>query len=123
MKTRVFISLAAREDVEARNEIVRWSLRNGSTFTVCGWSSSPADLREHWDRETRKQIEEADVVVALFGASSWLASQVRDELSIARALGKEIIGVRVDGIEIQDGVLGQLVPLSEARKLIERVPS
>jgi hypothetical protein len=123
MKTRVFISLAARQDVEARNEIVRWSLRNGSSFTVCGWSSSPADLREHWDTETRRQIGEADVVVALFGASPWLASQVRDELRIARALGKEVIGVRVEGREAQDDELGPLVPLSEARKLIERVPS
>jgi len=96
MKKRVFISFTFPFDIEARNRLVTRSLKADSAFSVSGWSVRPSALRQDWEDETKKQIEEADVLVALVSAHTRTAAVVGHEVSIAREMGKHLIAVQTD---------------------------
>jgi hypothetical protein len=118
MKTRVFISLAIPFDFETRNQIVRESLRSDSAFTVSGWSERLGDFRDEWEDDTRRQIEDSDLVVVLVSAYTGVMSTVREEVSMAQALGKAVLGVDVDGDANPPENVEQPVPLADALQQI-----
>lgn len=96
MKTRVFISFSIPFDLGARNRLYSESLRPGSNVSVSYWSVTPGIPHDQWEEETRRHIGCADLLVALVGANARRAPNIRDEVRIARELGKTVLAVRVD---------------------------
>ncbi len=119
MKKRVFISFTFPFDIEARNRLVSRSLKADAGFSVSGWSVRPSALRQDWEEETRKQIEEADVMVALVSAHTRSGAVVGHEVSIAREMGKPLIAVQSDEAPSPPDNVSELVRPDELPALLE----
>jgi hypothetical protein len=121
MKTRVFISFTIPFDLEARNSLYSDSLRADSGFSISAWSVRPGQLRERWEQDTLKQIGDAEVIVALVGAHTTAASNVRDEVEMARRLGKTVFAVRIDDHPDPPDNLSELLDRQELECLLGKV--
>jgi hypothetical protein len=119
MKTKIFISFAIPFDIEERNRLVSTSLKADSRFTVWGWSRRPSERRDQWEADTREQIRESDVVVALIGAHTRPVSMVQDEVGMAREIGKPVIAVQLDEAPNPPDNLSALVRSDELLDLLE----
>ena len=88
---KIFLCYDIAYDKLLRNYINAKEMAGDSPYTVAGVSSTKTSLVAKWEKETRKKIEGAEVVLVMVGEHTYKEPQVAEEIAIAKEYGKPVI--------------------------------
>jgi len=96
-KTKVFVSFDYDNDKTLKEFIIGQAKLADSPFEVSDVSLKEAAPQAEWRARARRAIAACDVVLVMLGSKTRFAPGVRDEVQIAKELGKrrfQVIGYK-----------------------------